>query len=97
MPTSAALDRVAAAKGKECFETPTGWKFFGNLLDAGRISEVRVSESDLHFKLSSQLSTGEDKFRTAQLTAPPDLIRCACFVMQQVYMNNADTSTHMPQ
>ena len=38
MPTSAALDRVAAAKGKECFETPTGWKFFGNLLDAGRIS-----------------------------------------------------------
>jgi len=38
MPTSAALDRVAEAKGKECFETPTGWKFFGNLLDAGRIS-----------------------------------------------------------
>ena len=30
--------RVAAAKGKECFETPTGWKFFGNLLDAGRIA-----------------------------------------------------------
>ena len=38
MPTSAALDRVAQAKGKECFETPTGWKFFGNLLDAGRIA-----------------------------------------------------------
>merc|ERR1712156_761385 len=38
MPTSAALDRVAKAKGKECFETPTGWKFFGNLLDAGRIA-----------------------------------------------------------
>lgn len=37
MPTSGAVDRVAAAKGKECFETPTGWKFFGNLLDAGRI------------------------------------------------------------
>ncbi len=36
MPTSAAVDRVAAAKGIECFETPTGWKFFGNLLDAGR-------------------------------------------------------------
>ena len=30
--------RVATAKGKECFETPTGWKFFGNLLDAGRIA-----------------------------------------------------------
>ena len=35
MPTSAAVDRVAAAKGIPCFETPTGWKFFGELLDAG--------------------------------------------------------------
>ena len=35
MPTSAAADRVAAAKGLPIFETPTGWKFFGNLLDAG--------------------------------------------------------------
>jgi phosphoglucomutase len=38
MPTSGAVDRVAAAKGIACFETPTGWKFFGNLLDAGRIT-----------------------------------------------------------
>jgi phosphoglucomutase len=36
MPTSAAADRVAAALGIPCFETPTGWKFFGTLLDAGR-------------------------------------------------------------
>ncbi|WP_415234161.1 alpha-D-glucose phosphate-specific phosphoglucomutase [Pseudorhodobacter sp.] len=36
MPTSAAADRVAQAMGVEHFETPTGWKFFGNLLDAGR-------------------------------------------------------------
>ncbi|MEX5729731.1 phosphoglucomutase [Rhodovulum iodosum] len=36
MPTSRALDRVAAARGLDCYETPTGWKFFGNLLDAGR-------------------------------------------------------------
>src|SRR5262245_15984387 len=35
MPTSAAADRVAAKLGIKCFETPTGWKFFGNLLDAG--------------------------------------------------------------
>jgi phosphoglucomutase len=35
MPTSAAADRVAEALGIPCFETPTGWKFFGNLLDAG--------------------------------------------------------------
>lgn len=36
MPTSTAADRVAQALGIPCFETPTGWKFFGNLLDAGR-------------------------------------------------------------
>merc|ERR1719414_608107 len=35
MPTSGALDIVAAAKGIECFEVPTGWKFFGNLMDSG--------------------------------------------------------------
>jgi len=38
MPTSQAIDRVAAVQGIECYETPTGWKFFGNLLDAGRIT-----------------------------------------------------------
>ncbi len=38
MPTSCALDAVAQALNIECFETPTGWKFFGNLLDAGRLS-----------------------------------------------------------
>ncbi|MFP4615040.1 MAG: alpha-D-glucose phosphate-specific phosphoglucomutase [Thiohalorhabdus sp.] len=37
MPTSRAVDRVAEARGYECFETPTGWKFFGNLLDADRV------------------------------------------------------------
>jgi phosphoglucomutase len=36
MPTSRAVDRVAARLGIPCFETPTGWKFFGNLLDAGK-------------------------------------------------------------
>lgn len=35
MPTSAAVDRVASALGIKCYETPTGWKFFGNLMDAG--------------------------------------------------------------
>lgn len=35
MPTSGALDLVAAKKGIECFEVPTGWKFFGNLMDSG--------------------------------------------------------------
>jgi phosphoglucomutase len=36
MPTSGAADRVAEKLGVEMHETPTGWKFFGNLLDAGR-------------------------------------------------------------
>jgi len=38
MPTSRAADRVAKALGVEAYETPTGWKFFGNLLDAGMIT-----------------------------------------------------------
>ena len=36
MPTSAAADRVAEKMGLDCYETPTGWKFFGNLLDADK-------------------------------------------------------------
>jgi len=38
MPTSRAVDRVAEAMNIPCYETPTGWKFFGNLLDAGKIT-----------------------------------------------------------
>ncbi len=38
MPTSCAVDRVSEAMGIPLFETPTGWKFFGNLLDAGDIT-----------------------------------------------------------
>ncbi len=38
MPTSSAVDVVAKELGISCFETPTGWKFFGNLLDSGQIT-----------------------------------------------------------
>jgi phosphoglucomutase len=38
MPTSGALDHVAAARGLELYQTPTGWKFFGNLMDADKLS-----------------------------------------------------------
>jgi phosphoglucomutase len=38
MPTSQAVDHVARKLGIPCYETPTGWKFFGNLLDAGKIT-----------------------------------------------------------
>lgn len=38
MPTSAAIDRVAKDLGVPVFEVPTGWKFFGNLMDAGKLS-----------------------------------------------------------
>lgn len=38
MPTSSAADRVALALGVPCYETPTGWKYFGNLLDAGMVT-----------------------------------------------------------
>ena len=38
MPTSGAVDRVASKLDIACFETPTGWKFFGNLMDAGKVT-----------------------------------------------------------
>ena len=38
MPTSAAVDRVAKELNIPCYETPTGWKFFGNLMDAGKVT-----------------------------------------------------------
>jgi phosphoglucomutase len=38
MPTSTSVDRVAGKLGIDCYETPTGWKFFGNLMDAGLCS-----------------------------------------------------------
>lgn len=38
MPTSTAVDRVADALGVPCFATPTGWKFFGSLMDAGQLT-----------------------------------------------------------
>jgi phosphoglucomutase len=73
MPTSAAVDRVAKALGLPCFETPTGWKFFGNLLDAGRVTlcgeesygtgSSHIREKDglwaILFWLSLQGATGE--------------------------------------
>jgi phosphoglucomutase len=37
MPTSRAVDVVCDAKSIPCFETPTGWKYFGNLMDAGKV------------------------------------------------------------
>jgi phosphoglucomutase len=73
MPTSAAVDRVAKALNLPCFETPTGWKFFGNLLDAGRVTlcgeesygtgSSHVREKDglwaILFWLSLQAATGQ--------------------------------------
>jgi phosphoglucomutase len=38
MPTGAALDRVAVKLGVPFFEVPTGWKYFGNLMDAGKLT-----------------------------------------------------------
>jgi phosphoglucomutase len=38
MPTSASIDRVAKHLGVDIYEVPTGWKFFGNLMDADRLS-----------------------------------------------------------
>ncbi|MDD5479792.1 alpha-D-glucose phosphate-specific phosphoglucomutase [Rhodoferax sp.] len=73
MPTSAAVDRVVKALQLPCFETPTGWKFFGNLLDAGQVTlcgeesygtgSSHVREKDglwaILFWLSLQAATGK--------------------------------------
>lgn len=53
MPTSGALDRVAAKLGLPIYEVPTGWKFFGNLLDAGLITlcgEESFGTGSLHIR-----------------------------------------------
>jgi phosphoglucomutase len=53
MPTSAAVDRVAEKYGLRCYETPTGWKYFCNLLDAGKISlcgEESCGAGSLHIR-----------------------------------------------
>lgn len=52
MPTAGAVDRVAAKLNKECFEVPTGWKYFGNLMDAGRLC-LCGEESFGYVKLAS--------------------------------------------
>ncbi|CAK5019969.1 unnamed protein product [Meloidogyne enterolobii] len=38
MPTACAVDKVAKSLGRDCYEVPTGWKYFGNLMDAGKLS-----------------------------------------------------------
>lgn len=38
MPTAAAIDLVAKSKNLNVYEVPTGWKYFGNLMDAGKLS-----------------------------------------------------------
>ncbi len=44
MPTSCALDRVCKAKNIPFFETPTGWKFFGNLMDTPKYTPFICGE-----------------------------------------------------
>ncbi|MGE5624162.1 MAG: alpha-D-glucose phosphate-specific phosphoglucomutase [Bacillota bacterium] len=51
MPTSRAVDRVAKKLGLPCYETPTGWRFFCNLLDAGKVTlcgEESFGTSSVH-------------------------------------------------
>jgi len=60
MPTSGALDRVAQALGLPLFETPTGWKFFGNLMDA----TVPLSTASARATGGSHVICGEESFGT---------------------------------
>ncbi len=59
MPTSGALDRVAEKEGLQCFEVPTGWKFFCNLMDAGvaiLINALHVDALISHLMCASLLT-----------------------------------------
>lgn len=63
MPTSRALDVVCAAKGIRCFETPTGWKFFGNLMEAKATKSDTKSSNEN--ELYTPLICGEEAFGVA--------------------------------
>ena len=63
MPTSGALDLVAKKKKIPCFVTPTGWKFFGNLMDSG--DEKYFPETPIY----TPFLCGEESFGTG--SAPP--------------------------
>merc|ERR1711966_553941 len=64
MPTSGALDLVAKKKGIECFETPTGWKFFGNLMDSGHKDYFPQTKSYIPFVCGEEsFGTGADHVR----------------------------------
>merc|ERR1712194_281989 len=58
MPTSGALDLVAKKLGIECFETPTGWKFFGDLMDSGNPKYFKDT------KVYTPFICGEESFGT---------------------------------
>lgn len=76
MPTAGAVDKVAEKLGLECFETPTGWKFFGNLLDAGR-AQICGEES---------FGTGADHVREKD-----GIFAILCW-LQILAVKNADSS-----
>jgi Phosphoglucomutase/phosphomannomutase, alpha/beta/alpha domain III len=62
MPTGGALDRVATLQGLKFFETPTGWKFFGNLMDAGLCSicgEESFGTGSDHIRCASSRMAGQ--------------------------------------
>ena len=77
MPTSGAIDRVAIKLGVDCKETPTGWKFFGNLMDAGKLSicgeesfgtgSDHIREKDGLWAILAWLSILADKNKTTSI------------------------------
>jgi len=86
MPTSGALDRVTEKLGVPCYETPTGWKFFGNLLDNNMISlcgeesfgtgSFHVREKDGVWAVLCWLSILADRNRgTEKLVSIGDIVR----------------------
>ncbi|MES2539819.1 MAG: alpha-D-glucose phosphate-specific phosphoglucomutase, partial [Pseudomonadota bacterium] len=84
MPTSAAADRVADALAIGKFETPTGWKFFGNLLDAGKATicgdRARVSSPQTRVSRSGRSRARAPASRTRTATSPSPIPSPPCSV-----------------
>lgn len=84
MPTSGAVDRVAESLNIPCYETPTGWKFFGNLMDAGKVtlcgeesfgtSSSHVREKDGLWAVLFWLNILASKNSTAQKVSVSDVL-----------------------
>ena len=79
MPTSRAVDAVAEALGLPCYETPTGWKYFGALLDSGRLITAQALGGTGALKLGADFLYRLTDKRTVAISNPS----WVCYIVGQ--------------